>query len=501
MASLEFQIGESAIRNYKRLDYEYWFALAEFVDNSIQSYVNNKAALDESYKKTNEKLEIVITYDPKNLSLTIRDNSMGMSLEELENGLIIGKPPSNIKGLSEFGMGLKTAACWLGDYWTVQTKKLGETKEYEVSFDVEQVASGKTNLDLIERPAPKDHHYTVIKISNMHQKIAGNTLQKTKNYLRSLYRGYTRKNENGESSIDLKWGEKEKLHFDEDVLFLKARNGEDFKKEFDFKLDGKRVFGWVGILPQGSGRPKAGFAIVRRKRVIQGQPTAWRPSTIYGQERGSNDLINQRIFGEINLDDFLVTHTKNAILWRDDEEQFVEDKLYEISAEFMQIAADARYRDGEVPETVIASGLDAAAEELERPEFVDTVNLHQVPTPQMIEAENQPIVDVIKNSTPDKIIKIGEVTVNIFMDPSFSRNDPYYLPDYYPNSTTISVSINTQHSFFRSHITTAESVKTFILLCCYDAIAEWKCLAKTGQIEPKTVNSLKNEYMQMALNY
>ena len=285
------------------------------------------------------------------------------------------------------------------------------------------------------------------------------------------------------------------------MLFLKARNGEDFKKEFDFKLDGKRVFGWVGILPQGSGRPKAGFAIVRRKRVIQGQPTAWRPSTIYGQERGSNDLINQRIFGEINLDDFLVTHTKNAILWRDDEEQFVEDKLYEISAEFMQIAADARYRDGEVPETVIASGLDAAAEELERPEFVDTVNLHQVPTPQMIEAENQPIVDVIKNSTPDKIIKIGEVTVNIFMDPSFSRNDPYYLPDYYPNSTTISVSINTQHSFFRSHITTAESVKTFILLCCYDAIAEWKCLAKTGQIEPKTVNSLKNEYMQMALNY
>jgi hypothetical protein len=500
MSSLEFQIGESAIRNYKRLDYEYWFALAEFVDNSIQAYINNKSELENSFKKTGEHLEIVITYDPKNLTLTIRDNSMGMNLKDLENGLIIGRPPSHTKGLSEFGMGLKTAACWLGDFWTVQTKKLGEDKEYEVSFDVEKVADGDTKLNLIERPSPRDHHYTVIKISKMHQKIAGNTLQKTKNYLRSLYRGYTRKNEKGESALDLKWGENEKLNFDEDVKFLKARNGEDFKKEFDFKVDGKRVYGWVGILPQRSGRPKAGFAVVRRNRVIQGQPTAWRPSTIYGQEGGSNDTINQRIFGEINLDDFLVTHTKNAILWRDEEEEFVEEKLHEISAAFMAIAEDARYRDNDVPETVIATGLAAAAEELERPEFVDTVNLHQVPTPEMVQAENQPVIDVIKNSSPDKIIKIGEVTVNVYMDPSFSRNDPYYLPDYYPNSPEISVSINTQHSFFRTHITTAESIKTFVLLCCYDAIAEWKCLSKTGQVEPKTVNSLKNEYMQMALN-
>ena len=46
MAKIDFQIGTSAIRNYKRLDYEFWYALAEYVDNSAQSYANNKEILD-----------------------------------------------------------------------------------------------------------------------------------------------------------------------------------------------------------------------------------------------------------------------------------------------------------------------------------------------------------------------------------------------------------------------------------------------------------------------
>jgi hypothetical protein len=499
MTSIDFQMGESAIRNYKRLDYEYWYAMAEFVDNSIQSYLNNKSVIDATFSKSKEKLEIVITYDPKNLTLTIRDNSMGMNLNDLQNGLIIGKPPVNTSGLSEFGMGLKTAACWLGNYWIVQTKKLGEEKEYEVSFDVEKVAGGDTNLNVIERPSSKELHYTVIRISQLHQRIASNTLTKTKSYLRSLYRGYTRKDVNGEVLMDLKWGENEKLNFDEELIFLKAQNGKDFKTDFEFLVDGKRVYGWVGILPERSGRMKAGFAILRRNRVIKAQPSAWRPGTIFGQETGSNDLINQRIFGEINLDEFFVSHTKNSILWREEEEDFIENKLHEITAPFMSIAKDSRYRDGVIPEAVVATGLASAAEELERPDFVDTVSLHQVPTPEMVKAENQPIVDTIRNSEPDRIIQIGEITLHVHMDKSFSPNDPYFLPDYFPNTSVVKVSINTNHSFFRTKVTTSESVSTYVLLCCYDAIAEWKCLSKTGFIEPGTVRSLKNEYMRMAL--
>ena len=34
------------IRNYKRLSYEWWYAIAELVDNSTQSYFNNRDSVD-----------------------------------------------------------------------------------------------------------------------------------------------------------------------------------------------------------------------------------------------------------------------------------------------------------------------------------------------------------------------------------------------------------------------------------------------------------------------
>ena len=51
-------------------------------------------------------------------------------------------------------------------------------------------------------------------------------------------------------------------------------------------------------------------------------PEAWRPESIFG-EWGSNDLINQRITGELHLDDFEVSHTKDGIYWRFSEEREV----------------------------------------------------------------------------------------------------------------------------------------------------------------------------------
>ena len=495
MENIDFQIGASAIRNYKRLDYEFWYALAEYVDNSTQSYFNNREKLDSQFIKSEEKLEIVIIYDGKQNTLKIRDNAMGMDVEELKLALEIGRPPQNASGRSEFGMGLKTASCWLGEVWSVRTKKLGEKNELEVIFDVEKIASGKTSIEVIERPKPIDDHYTIIEIKEMHQRIAGNTIQKIKNYLRSMYRVDTR-----EGVLDLLWGD-EKLEYDEEVSFLKAQNGEQFKREFKFEIsNGKKVYGWGGILEKG-GRPKAGFAIIRRNRIIEGQPTAWRPSTIYGQEKGSNDLVNQRIFGEIHLDEFMVSHTKNAILFRDEELDEVENKLYEIFADFCDVAQNARYREGKLPEAVLALGLANAVADMSRPEFIDSVVLNEIPSPELIDATNQPILDATKNSEPDRVLLIGDITINIFIDPSYSPNEPYFVPHYGPNSKEITVAINSQHPFFRNHVTSSESVTTYILLCCYDALAEWKCLSKLGTIDAKTVNNIKNDYMKSSLSF
>ena len=85
-------------------------------------------------------------------------------------------------------------------------------------------------------------------------------------------------------------------------------------RRFDFDINGKKVSGWIAILEKGS-RQDAGLTMIRRGRVIKGWPESWRPQTIYGQFEGSNDLVNQRLVGEVNLDEFGVSHTKDDILW------------------------------------------------------------------------------------------------------------------------------------------------------------------------------------------
>ncbi|MCB1013459.1 MAG: ATP-binding protein, partial [Microthrixaceae bacterium] len=121
---MELQFGIDVIRSYKRLSYTPWHAFAEFVDNSTQSYFNNQEILDKQFEKDGEKLEVSIVYDRETGKIRVSDNSIGMSEDDLAFALRVGAPPAINSGRSQFGMGLKTAACWFGNHWTVRTKRL-----------------------------------------------------------------------------------------------------------------------------------------------------------------------------------------------------------------------------------------------------------------------------------------------------------------------------------------------------------------------------------------
>src|SRR2546428_8467555 len=84
-------------------------------------------------------------------------------------------------------------------------------------------------------------------------------------------------------------------------------------------------------------------------RVVKGWPDPWRPQEVYGQFQGSNNLVNQRVVGEINLDEFAVSHTKDDILWVDDEEQEVEIALREAIKDLIKAANDLRRPVGVSP--------------------------------------------------------------------------------------------------------------------------------------------------------
>jgi len=193
---MQLRLGNAAILAYRRLPYKLWYAIAEFVDNSTDAYFrgNNRQILDEHYRNIGEVLSVDVSYQREGKgTLTISDNSIGMSLKELEDALIIGERPTVSSGRSEFGMGMKTAAIWFADSIEIKTKKLGEDQEYRAKIDIQKYVAGDSEIDLRSSPKQKDICYTIITLNGLQRVIRDKSLQRTRDFLGSIYREDIRK--------------------------------------------------------------------------------------------------------------------------------------------------------------------------------------------------------------------------------------------------------------------------------------------------------------------
>lgn len=493
--SVTFGIGHNTIRSYKRLAYTPWHAIAEFVDNSSQAYFNNREVLDEQFEQDREGLLVSISYDPDKGLLTIYDNSIGMNLKELEQSLQVGIPPTNTSGRSKYGMGMKTAACWMGNFWTVETKKLGEKRAYKIAVDVEAIADGDSELAHEEFLKPSEMHYTLISITAHNRKFHGRTLGKIKEYLASMYREDFRSGE-----MMLQW-QGQTLSWDEiDGRLMQDRSGKLYKMPFEFEVNGKNVSGWAGVLAQG-GRAYAGFSIIHSGRVIKGYPDSWRPERIYGAGGGRNDLINQRLVGEIHLDEFDVSHTKDDILWYGDEEDQVERELQAKIKDYIEAARSTRTtrdKPSGPSEAEIDAALAELKEELLSKEMIDQIQILTVPSPEDIRSSHEAIVREIVLGEPDFTAHIGDqLKVSVFVESGMSANDPYVI---YETAAidSVCIIINQNHPHF-SHIEGSEGVANYFRHCIYDGIAEWQTAKRIGKIDPDTVKTIKDGLLRVAL--
>jgi predicted component of viral defense system (DUF524 family) len=160
------------------------------------------------------------------------------------------------------------------------------------------------------------------------------------------------------------------------------------------------------------------------------------------------------------------------------------------------VAEDTRYREGKLPIEAITLGLAAAVEQMQKADFIDAVTLNEVLPSNLIEAENQPVIESMKNGDPTHVLTFNDFEARIFLKHELSPSDPYFLPYYSPDDRVISVAINTKHPFFIGNLDDTNDVLIYCILSCLDAIAEWKCLQKTGEISSKTVNNIKNDLMK-----
>ena len=493
-------VGPDVITSYRRLAYSPWHALAEFVDNSTQSYFDNQSILDQRMQNEEDKvLTVAIVYDNNNEGLLrVRDNAMGMSRAELERALHVARPPENTGGRSKYGMGMKTAACWVGNKWTITTKKLDESIEHSVTIDVNKVARGQDDgVTYTSRPKSADLHYTRVEIVDLNRKFYGRTLGKIGEFLRSMYRFDLQKGQ-----LHLFWRD-QKLSWDNlDSRILVAHDGAKYKKEFNFEIDGKVVKGWVGLLAKGS-RAEAGFSILQADRVVRGWPDAWRPSSLYGQLQGSNDLVNQRLVGEIHLDGFEVSHTKDNILWRNNQEEEIEEKLKECCNDYREAAKNRRKGDDQrgPTEMEVKAAIDDLEKELSSPDMVDQINITTIPAEETIKVSKGKIIESvvdIRSPTLQGTIKSNPpIAWKIFLE-GMSSNDHYVYSDA-TKTNEITVIVNTNHPYWSTQLAGLESIRDYLRQCMYDAVAEWQAQKKASTIDPDTIKVLKDGLLRVPL--
>jgi hypothetical protein len=497
---MKFKISPGILGRYKNLNYQPWYAISEFVDNSLHSFLLNKIHL-ESVGVT--KLEVSISYDANEEVLMVVDNSSGMNSEDLERSLEIGRTKERADTqLSEFGMGMKTSAIWLGNLLTIRTKHFSSSEELYVEVDIDKIMNEDFELSVQSRQSTSTKPcYTIIEVRRHNRKFQGRTLGVIRETLKSIYSKFIT-----DGILELRFGD-QVLTPD---LFtpLITRNGIEKKKTIEFTVNGKSVSGFVGILSKGSGK-KSGFSIYRNKRLIRGYPeNNFRPREIFSQEGGTNTLINQRVYGELIMDDFDVTHTKDDISFNGNEEEIFRSELAKQCVEIVNVASQqlSSISEGKFdiksPEAqLIGQDVRESLNGVEYQEAFENMKFE-------VEAGSTVLEQYVQASTDDNEKLLFEteifvsngsdkVSLKIYLN-SEEQFAPYLVIDKDFDRNIISVIVNTEHVYVRKVIHKSDSFREFLMQCAFDALAEDRVSNQVDRlIQPSEFRLAKDKFLKV----
>lgn len=503
---LNIQPQAGVIGVFSRLNYKAWYAIGEFVDNSTQSFYSHQ---EELKKHGIIDIDINIEYDEERDILTITDTAFGMELDDFVRAVKVDSPPENKNGRNEFGMGLKTAASWFGNIWSVQSTQYGSSNQYFTEINIPEMREKNINTVTIHRTQvdPSTHGTTII-IREVTKKIgAPRTKGKIVELLKSMYR-----RDLNSGLIHINYDD-EPLFFDE-YDCLSFRN-QEWRKELDFCFDfdgiTHHITGFVGILANG-GFGRAGFALFRRGRVvIGGEEQNYKPDRIFGQAQST---IAHKLFGEFDLDDFPINQAKDGFVWDDGlEEKFIEVLRTHIK-EYIDIAKltnkeRAREEDctpeishliqDQVQKTIQNSfgGLFDSPPTIEETDTQEETEVTRFKTYQE-EQNNLPAkVDDNIRKYPILLDAANKCTISVRW--IFGDSTTYWIKvDPSEDGTTASVQLNINHPFFKPFCEQEEFKKVlekFALAFALSELQVKKNARPDGSVSPGAFRNLINQYL------
>lgn len=509
--SIDIRPQTSVYGTYRRLSYKPWFAIAEFIDNSTQSYYNHR---DELKADVNfSKLVINIKYDPNEGYIEITDNAYGMNFEDFQRALILDKPPINTSGRNEFGMGLKTAACWFGDLWTVETTEYNSNKKFTATMDIKKFEREKTtninpNIEIVF----PEIHMTKITIRDLNQKLTSTNIRKIKDLLQRIYRVDLRSGE-----IDILWNG-EKLVYDEIEIFseeMEDGTTKVWKKDIEFDVSDPigntyHVSGWIGIQNKGIYQ-KAGFSLLRRGRVIIGADENYKPVEIFGSTASTYEKMY--LCGELNLDNFPITQAKDGFMWDNGlEDEFISE-LNRHSAEYAQKARARRnenkakkvieFKQEEIDDIVNSTvkKFNKLDDEIKtKISAINTENDNQVKEESTQYQIPSNIEEDKSKNLPEKyVFNYDKYSIEIKWDDT-SEDGPWLVTTKL-NNDNFGITINIRHNFFVPFINDTEFIKVINQLAIALVLAEKEAMESTTdpnqRIEHWAIRSNMNEILSI----
>lgn len=489
---------------FSAFDYTSWQALGEFVDNSVSSWWH----FEDDYP-----LRIDITWDPdfgfgeNSGRLVIRDNALGIALEDMDRAFELASPPEDLTKLNQFGVGMKVAACWFGRQWTVETSALGDPIKRTIHWDVDKIVADQIDeLAIEEEPESPDLHYTILTISKLHHPPSHpQTIGKIKKYLPKLFRKFSEGYD-----VEIRWNGDLLTDRSPDVLevpFYKTPDGPDVRWERSFEVEikpGWKIDGYACVFEKFD-RQHTGLNYFWRGRLIQGNIEPFhRPQTLFGNV---NSFRTGRLYIELIADDLHVTSDKTSIDFgksRIREEDLLEKvKKVLMTQEFPLIQQAENFRSNQPPPDLrpkVAATLNIVTNKVEE---IGAAYLEEP-----IALETQPDFPLPSENTIDRIsdriirhdIDGHQLEFRVCCVDSGPQNAWISIEWGHGSADEHLVYLNLAHPFIRRHLS-ADTLGVTIGFGVSMLYGEYKALSLVKKDELRVVRGFTDRFMRFMASY
>ncbi|TPI02371.1 ATP-binding protein [Mycoplasma struthionis] len=313
----DITVGSGIISIFQRQNFKLERVFSEFIDNSLQSFLDNKKILERLEEEAKCKISIIWDAD----KIIIKDNCFGMNEEEFGRSLKLKETNPNAlreNQLSIYGMGLKYASVYLGDRYSISSTAYGSKASYFAEVDVRRFErENPKTIDVKISETFKEERGTIIEIKKLRIKKTQEKEKDLRDKLGIIYKHYI---EEGILSITIN---KIPVKCEKLELRVKENGGkyyEHFSDSFTINEKTYEFSGWIGILNKGD-QNLTGLNLLQANRCIE---LGYKPQKLFGK---GNSFQNSRVVGEIVFsgENYVLSFNKDKFVWADDgaEEAFI----------------------------------------------------------------------------------------------------------------------------------------------------------------------------------